>query len=62
VLALDKAIVKKSHRAFEDVQKIVNPWRSTHDQNDEKKVRAMDLHKFQQQWLGCVRSHFESLC
>jgi pentatricopeptide repeat domain-containing protein 1 len=64
VLALDKAGQKEIAQSFykEGVQrKIVNPWRFTRDQNDEK-VRAMDLHKFSAAMArAAVRSHFENM-
>lgn len=64
VLALDKAGQKEIAQSFykEGVQrKIVNPWRFTRDQNDEK-VRAMDLHKFSAAMArAAVRSHFETM-
>jgi pentatricopeptide repeat domain-containing protein 1 len=64
VLALDKAGQKEIAQSFykEGVQrKIVKPWRFTRDQNDEK-VRAMDLHKFSAAMArAAVRSHFESM-
>jgi pentatricopeptide repeat protein len=64
VLALDKAGQKEIAQSYykEGVQrKIVNPWRFTRDQNDEK-LRAMDLHKFSAAMArAALRCHFETM-